>query len=341
MDIRKNAVDLSTDERDAFLEAVIRLKHKPAEGLSNFSVYDQFVALHGAVMAVLNPHSPDPINFAHGNIGFLPWHRQYLRAFELALQEEVAGVTLPYWDWSDDVGAANELFTADFLSNTTWGRPTPVTDGVLREHIPANQRPGWWPAGANGFRVNQLLEEGFGNNLMRGSMESSWPPSSTDMSNLETLNIPVRGSNPLWAFWLVLEQGHRNVLAATHNAGHRFIGGHMGGANSPNDPVFWMHHANVDRVWANWQDYQLSQNASSTYVDYWPSETEDSPFSGSPAPQGHKLNDPMWPWVGNEAGYQSASVSQAIRNRLYDYSQDPVVTVKDMLDFRAMGFEYQ
>ena len=53
----------------------------------------------------------------------------------------------------------------------------------------------------------------------------------------------------LWAFWLVLEQGHLSVTPRTHNAGHRFIGGHMAGAFSPNDPVFWLHHANVDRIW--------------------------------------------------------------------------------------------
>lgn len=24
-------------------------------------------------------------------------------------------------------------------------------------------------------------------------------------------------------------------------------------AASPNDPVFWLHHANIDRLWGNWQ----------------------------------------------------------------------------------------
>ena len=39
-----------------------------------------------------------------------------------------------------------------------------------------------------------------------------------------------------------------------HNAGHNWIGGDMANARiSPNDIVFWMHHAAVDRVWAKWQ----------------------------------------------------------------------------------------
>ena len=88
MDIRKSAVDLSAGERDRFLEALIRLKHRPApNGPAGVSVYDQFVALHGAVFAVLAPGLPpgDTINFGHWNIGFCAWHRKYLREFERAL----------------------------------------------------------------------------------------------------------------------------------------------------------------------------------------------------------------------------------------------------------------
>ena len=36
----------------------------------------------------------------HGWSIFLPWHRMYLRNFELALQDIVPSVTLPYWDWT-------------------------------------------------------------------------------------------------------------------------------------------------------------------------------------------------------------------------------------------------
>ncbi|HET7460979.1 MAG TPA: tyrosinase family protein, partial [Longimicrobium sp.] len=36
----------------------------------------------------------------HGWERFLPWHRVYLYEFELALQEMVPDVTMPYWDWT-------------------------------------------------------------------------------------------------------------------------------------------------------------------------------------------------------------------------------------------------
>ena len=90
------------------------------------------------------------------------------------------------------------------------------------------------------------------------------------MKNLAELTIRLSGTHALWAFCLVLEQGNPDVTRRTHNAGHRFIGGHMAGAFSPNDPVFWLHHANVDRIWAQWQDYQVAQNPGSTHDNHWP-----------------------------------------------------------------------
>ncbi len=63
MDVRKSAVDLDEGERHRFREAILKLKAKPAPGLSGgTSVYDQFVALHGTVMAVLTPKVDSPVN---------------------------------------------------------------------------------------------------------------------------------------------------------------------------------------------------------------------------------------------------------------------------------------
>lgn len=341
MDTRESAVDLDSIKKEAFLEALIKIKARHAVGSSSgISVYDQFVALHRAVMAVNSPGVSDPVNYGHGNIAFLPWHRQYLRAFELALQQEVPGVTLPYWNWSDDVRAVTNLFTPEFLGTTTRGQPELISNSLLQRRVPIGERPNWWPAGIQGFIINGHLEEGFGDALTRGSMEVNWPPSPNQIKQLTELNISIRGAHPLWAFWLVLEQGHSAVTVRTHNSGHRFIGGHMGGAFSPNDPIFWMHHANVDRIWANWQQNRLDTVTGSTHVDHWPDSTETSPFDGRIAPLGHKLNDSMWPWVGNEMGFQTVSVSRAIQNLLPDYSVDPAVTVSDVLDFKAMNYLY-
>jgi tyrosinase len=341
MDIRKSAVDLSAGERDRFLEALIRLKHRPAPtGPAGASVYDQFVALHGAVFAVLAPGLPpgDTINFGHWNIGFCAWHRKYLREFERALQAEVTGVTLPYWDWADHVGAVGTLFVAEFLGALHVGAPTPLTGGVLRNPVPSAERPAWWPAGAEGFPIHPLLEAEFGPVLARGSVGVGWPPTAAGIQQLEQLVIQQPGVHPFWYFWLVLEQGHQQVTSHTHNRGHNFIGGHMSTGFSPNDPVFWLHHANVDRLWANWQARRLAEVPGSTPQDHYPPPGELSPLDGDPAPLGHRLDDQMWPWVGGAPGFD-VEIDPAVKPLLPDFSGAPAVTVREMLQTEIVDSE--
>ena len=41
------------------------------------------------------------------------------------------------------------------------------------------------------------------------------------------------------------------ALEGMHNSGHVWVGGSMSSIlTAPADPVFWMHHAEIDRIWA-------------------------------------------------------------------------------------------
>ena len=86
MGIRKNQSSLTASEKAAFIAAVKALK---ANG-----IYDTFVAQHRAAF-MASPNDP-----AHGGPAFLPWHREYLRRFELALEQIDPDVSIPYWDYS-------------------------------------------------------------------------------------------------------------------------------------------------------------------------------------------------------------------------------------------------
>jgi len=44
-----------------------------------------------------------------------------------------------------------------------------------------------------------------------------------------------------------------NLENGIHNGVHRAVGGDMAGSASPSDPLFFLHHANIDRLWATWQ----------------------------------------------------------------------------------------
>ncbi|HSF00364.1 MAG TPA: tyrosinase family protein [Nitrososphaeraceae archaeon] len=54
--------------------------------------------------------------------------------------------------------------------------------------------------------------------------------------------------------WKYLSRGFRRIVEINfHNLVHRWVNGNMVTMASPNDPVFWLHHSNVDRLWSIWQ----------------------------------------------------------------------------------------
>jgi tyrosinase len=68
------------------------------------------------------------------------------------------------------------------------------------------------------------------------------------------------------------------ALEGVHNSGHVWVGGSMLGVpTAPADPVFWMHHAEIDRLWAEWQPSHAGQDpplsGAAATMDPW-SETE-------------------------------------------------------------------
>lgn len=42
-------------------------------------------------------------------------------------------------------------------------------------------------------------------------------------------------------------------VAPFHNRLHVLVGGTMGTSGSPADPLFWLHHAFIDKIWSDWQ----------------------------------------------------------------------------------------
>ncbi|HEU4406503.1 MAG TPA: tyrosinase family protein [Polyangiaceae bacterium] len=352
MGIRKNAAALTDAERDRFLSALLKLKHRPAPTADNpgFTLYDRFVALHGAVMSVAAPGQAEPLNFAHWNIGFCAWHREFLRHFELALQAEEPDAALPYWDWADHDRTRDRVFTDGFLGRLLPGRqPAPMPGGNLAHDGP-QPRPAWWPAEGVGWRIAAELQEPLypsettnaavlNATLHRGVAESGgvpvgWPPTAAALQGLIEMGAPSPEEHPFWFFWDALEQGWR-----THNAAHNFLGGQMAGSLSPNDPVFWLLHAEVDRLWHLWQLDRLAKGPGTTLADHYPPAGTPSPWDGRPAPSGHYLDDLMWPWVAGADGY--APTNPALAPLLPDFGAVPARRVRDVLDIAALGYSYE
>jgi len=79
--------------------------------------------------------------------------------------------------------------------------------------------------------------------LRRWKVQRQWDPSF--LPERSDLNGALR-RDKFAPFQLRLEGEHGGV--------HIAVGGQMGTERSPADPIFWLHHANVDRLWARWQE---------------------------------------------------------------------------------------
>lgn len=58
-------------------------------------------------------------------------------------------------------------------------------------------------------------------------------------------------------------------VEAFHNNVHNLIGGRMATMQSPQDIVFWMHHANIDRLWAAWTLAGQGRQMPAAGQPYW------------------------------------------------------------------------
>lgn len=65
-----------------------------------------------------------------------------------------------------------------------------------------------------------------------------------------------------------------------HDQVHVWVGGTMGFVpTAPADPLFWLHHAEVDRLWHEWQQINPGQNpvlsGADAIMDPWPESVDD------------------------------------------------------------------
>jgi hypothetical protein len=324
MAIRKNAKFLSPAERESFVRACVLMKddivNPAAPASQRYSRWDENVAIHWMIQQGIAP-GPVAVNFGHGGNGaysFLSWHRYFLYQVEKQLQSYVPGVMIPYWDWTDLAPVMTDTFLGP---NGTVG--SEVRSGYFAADAPGTgtnptPAPPWWPAALTGWRLPAAFGGGAGP-LRRGLGPVADLPTVVDLrTTLADTTYPT--------FQNMLESGAGLVSGhQMHNDLHGWIGGGLGQmsspAYSPFEPLFYLHHCNIDRLWAMWQ---LDGHA-----------TEYPAVGGKP---NHRRNDIMYPWTGGAAGYgTSASIAAAIP--MPDFSAVGAKLNVDTLDHRT-AFDY-
>jgi tyrosinase len=264
--------NLLTDATAAqtYIDGIKRLKDPaqfPWPGQPDLSIYDVFVFWHHQSMMLMTPPGQADRNAAHSGPAFLPWHRYFLITLEGFLQKAVndSNFRIPYWDWNADAELPNPS-TSPIWDNENLGQ---FVGSDWRVRLVMNPNTG------NLQMVDRQLQRNLG---ASGALPTRDQVRTVIRDQVVYDQTPFNSSSP---------GGSRNHVegwigpASIHNNVHVWVAGDMQWSSSPNDPIFFLHHCNVDRIWAAWQE----KHPASSYV----------PDMTAPAAlQFHRIDDPLY-----------------------------------------------
>lgn len=289
--VRKDVQELTVEERKDFVDAVLALKATRSPFDERLSYYDQFVEWHVSLYRCSGV-AADNIDRGHAGPFFLPWHRAFVLLFERALQE-VSGerIAVPYWNWIDPASTA-AVFQNDFMGgdgDPLDGYAVP--SGPFRKgnwELNVHPEGAFWTASATTYLTRRFGSGGI--TPLPSAADLAWAMNAPayDIPTYDTASDPnLSFRNALEGWWRAdpgarvrfadpVDHWHcgpdqRAVVSRDggkmHNQVHSWTGGILatatGGTSavfgtmllptSPNDPTFFLHHANIDRLWTGWQ----------------------------------------------------------------------------------------
>ncbi|KAI1335928.1 hypothetical protein F5Y15DRAFT_419386 [Xylariaceae sp. FL0016] len=194
---------------------------------------------------------------AHDVASFLPWHRMFLHLYEQSLAQHCGFKhQLPYWDWSLD--------WQNLTGSSIWSN----THGFGGENG-ASPDSGCVTGPFADLRVS------YDNETIRPQPHCI----TRHFTNIETgepgsMSGKLIGPDAIGHLGRSPDYGEfRYEIEGTfHNAIHLQIEGDLNTMAAPNDPLFWLHHVQLDRLWWKWQQ----DEPSSRLHDYGQSEEQPS-----------------------------------------------------------------
>lgn len=238
--VRHNVAKLPAGDQTLYWynRAIGQLQQRPSTDPTS---WEYQAAVHGKAGINEGPGSQqDPFlgQCQHSTWFFLPWHRMYLYYFEQIVAAEVAKLggpadwALPYWNYCDTSdpdalklpeafrnptlpdGSTNYLYVEDRGPNTNEGAPIIQSDAVALDKV--------------------LPQPGF---------SGTWPKGG--FGGFQTDGANHDGGT----FY------QDSVESQPHNHVHVDVGGWMGDPDTAAlDPIFWLHHSNIDRLWEVWRN---------------------------------------------------------------------------------------
>jgi tyrosinase len=259
----------------------------------------------------------------HQSWYFLPWHRGYLMALEAQVRADVIKLggpstwALPYWNYfgPDDEFNIPPAFTQQNLPD---GSPNPLLvaarfgpDGDGTIYIPTAAGIEQHPNDPN-FAPGRVTQDCLSNDIYTGDDANTPPPGfggpETGFSNSGDTSGNAE-NNP-------------------HNLVHVYVGSSSPDGQTPGlmsdpgmaalDPIFYLHHANIDRMWAVWNSNPANANPTDSGWLNGPAANGDREFI-MPKPDGSS-------WVYTPQ--QMSDLTQL--NYTYDSLPQPAPAVNEL-----------
>lgn len=259
---RQNVWELGGDWADPILWYARGVKAMKARKLNEPTGWQFYGAIHGinhelwTELGYLSPTDPMPSaadiatfwdQCQHGSWYFEPWHRGYLIAFETIIRDAVvrlggpADWALPYWNYFK----TNQNALPPAFGSPNW------PDGQGDNPLFVEQRYGPGNDGDVYVPMNWVNLDALGDPDFTGVSSGS-----PGFGGLDT-GFSHGGDT------------HGGIETQPHDYVHGLVGG--GDPKNPNmpglmsdpdtaalDPIFWLHHANIDRLWETWRQNPTS-----------------------------------------------------------------------------------
>ncbi|CAE6454945.1 hypothetical protein ACGC1H_004586 [Rhizoctonia solani] len=226
LEVRVEWRNLTQDQRNSYHQATKCLQTKPGGIVDGQSLYDRFASNH-----------VDMNGKIHYVAAFLAWHRYYSHAHTRVIKECGYDGPTPYWDWTKDAYNMDQSEIFDPVKGfggNGQGNRLCVRNGP---YSPQSNFTLSWPE-------NQCLQRNF---QMQTVSRRPWRPASGPSTRHSQSAInDVNTNHQFIKFWPALEEG-------PHDSVHNEINDDMASTFSPVDPLFFLHHNNIDRLWALWQ----------------------------------------------------------------------------------------
>ncbi|KAI5795794.1 hypothetical protein EDC01DRAFT_64775 [Geopyxis carbonaria] len=257
--VRREWRALSHKDRKAYLRAVKCLAKLPSKHNDTIAGavtrYDDFQGVHSA-----------QTDFIHFVGHFALWHRHFVAAYETALRNECGWTQgTPYWDWlldtESDVAMPDwEIFSP---AHGFGGNGPFVEISPEQNFLGIEDRTGGGCVQDGPFTLDAgfVLNLGPSKNVTVKNphcLTRDFAPTIAATNLVRSVWDGVLGQPSYKAFARALEAEPSFDVKNVHGGGHFGVGGVLGGIgdayNSPSDPLFYLHHGNLDRLLWKWTE---------------------------------------------------------------------------------------